>query len=119
MRYMPGGGSFIAVMQQVFTFELRRIDAELARDDVHLAFVGEESLRIARCAHMTAGNFVRVDHSLFDQTVGHPVRPGATRRADQITGRLHRSVRAAVEKKVEMMRDDGSVALDARSCLYN
>jgi hypothetical protein len=79
-----------------------------------LALVGKETLRVSRRAHVTAGNLIRVNHPLFDQTVGDPIRPGASRRADQVARRLHRSVRAAIEEKVDMVRHDGTVFLDAR-----
>src|SRR4030095_9499998 len=113
VRDMAADRRLITVAQHVFALELRRVHFELARDDVQLTLVGEKSLRVAGRAHVAAGNLVRVNHSFFDQAVGDLVRPGAGRRADQITRRLHRSIRAAVEQKIDMVRDDRAVFLDA------
>ncbi len=113
MRYVPADRRLVAVVQHVFPFELRRVHSDLACDNVELAFVGKEPLRIARSAHVAAWDFVGVHHSFFDQAVGDSVRAGASRRADQIAGRLHRGIGSAVEKKVDVVGDDCAVFFDA------
>ena len=71
----------VAIAHEIFLPELDRIHLEFLRDQIHLALVGEESLRIAGRAHMAARNLVGVDHVLFDERVGNIIRPGRQVRA--------------------------------------
>ena len=116
---MPSDRCLIAVLEHVFALEFSRVQAKFSRHDIHLAFVGEKPLRVAGRAHMSARHFVGVDHSFFDQTIGNLVRPRAGRSADQISRRLHRSVSAAIEDEIEMVRHDGAIFLHAGLHLDN
>jgi hypothetical protein len=100
-------------MHHVLALELGRIHAKLARYHIHLAFIGEKSLGIPGGTHVPAGNLIGVNHPFFDQTVGNFIGTGASRGADQIARRLHRSISAAVKDEIKMMRDDGAVSLYA------
>ena len=67
----------IAVAHEIFLAELYRVHRQFLRDQIHLAFIGKDPLRIAGRAHVAAGNLVRVDHVLFDECVRNLIWPGA------------------------------------------
>src|SRR4029453_16810935 len=99
MRNVAPDGRLIAIVQHVLAFELRRVHVELARHDVHLAFVSKKSLRIAGGPHVPARHLVFIDQSFFNETIEDFEWSRAGLSADQLPRRLHRSVSTAVEQK--------------------
>ncbi len=109
MRHRMADRRDIAVAHQVNFSERHRIHFQLAGDEIHLRFVGEKSLRIARRAHVAAGNFVGVDDFLFDKDVGNIIRSGGFLRTDQITLGFECAIGAAIENIFHFMRDQPAV----------
>ena len=76
MRQRVADGRNIAVMHEIFPSKCDRVHAQPPRHQIHLRFVGEKALRLARRAHMAAGDFIGVNDFLVDMDVGDLVRPG-------------------------------------------
>src|SRR3954451_63051 len=100
-------------MHKVFPTERERVYAEPFGDQVHLAFVGEKPLWITRRTHVSARYLVGVDHVLFDEAMRNVVRTGRAMRSGEKSVGLEGAIGTAIENKIHMVRDDGSVSLQA------
>ncbi len=92
---------------------LRRVELEIFRDPVELAFHGEARLRSAVAALGAARRLVREDARAAEAVRGHFVSDGLQRAGVVRTGDAVRTVRAAIEERLEIHRDDAAIALHA------
>ena len=64
-------GRHIAIMHKVFSAKRDRVHAQPSGQQIHLRFIGEKALRLARRAHMAAGNFVGINNFFVDVDIGN------------------------------------------------
>src|SRR3954452_12342710 len=98
-------------MHKVFPAEREGVDTQLFGNQVHLAFVSEKALRIARRTHVSARYLVGVDHVFFDEAMRNIVWTGGTMGSGEKRVGLECTIGAAIEDKIHMMRDNGTVSL--------
>ena len=110
MRDFSPHRRFVTVLHQIQSAKPRRIHAQLFGDQVHLRFVGKHALGIARCAHVAARHFIRVDDFFFDQHAFHSIRPRRLMGAKEVADRFERAVGAAVEDEIHVMGEDTAVS---------
>ena len=96
-------------LQQVLLAEVGGVHAQRLGQQVELALVGEEPLRVARRAHVPARHLVGVHHVLFHEGVGHVVGAGGLLRTAEDAVGLERAVGAGVEDEVHVVGGDGTV----------
>ena len=107
----------VAGARDVAAPQLERRDAELARDEIEVRLRREDVLRLSRGAHVPAGHVIRVDGRGFVARRGDAITLERRHAAldEQSRGRLARGIRAAVEERTRLMRDDASVRVDPRA----
>ena len=117
VRAVPGlaGRGDLAGPREVAPSHLERCDPELPRDEVEMRLRREDVLRLAGRAHVPAGHLIRVHGRRFVASGGHAVAlEGRDPTFDEEPrGRLPGGVRAPVEERVRLVRDDAAVGVDA------
>ncbi len=109
------GRGRIAGAGDVAPSQLERREAELPRDEIEVRLRREDVLRLSGRAHVPAGHLIRVHGRRLVARRGHAIALERRHAAldQEPHRRLARGVRATVEQRMRLVRDDAAVGIDA------
>jgi hypothetical protein len=109
-------GARLVLPDEVPAAEFGRRQAERRRDPLHLALEREDALRRAKPAERAVRRRVGRDGAAAHADVRTEIRAGGVNRAPREHDGRERAVRAAVDREVDVHRDEPAVARDAVRC---